>query len=59
MFTQIVVTAPYAHFVEFGTATTTPTPAFVPQSRIGRERFTAAVISRVKARGLVVGGNLR
>jgi hypothetical protein len=59
VFTQVTVTAPYAHFVEFGTATTTPTPAFVPQTRIGRERFTDAVIQRVKNRGLVVGGDLR
>ena len=59
VYTQVTVDAPYAHFVEFGTVTTTPTPAFVPQMRIGRERFTAAVIARVKARGLVVGGDLR
>ena len=59
VFTSVTVTAPYAHFVEFGTATTTPTPAFVPLTRIGREQFTQAVIARVKARGLVVGGDLR
>jgi HK97 gp10 family phage protein len=58
-FTQITVTAPYAEHVEFGTAHTTPTPAFVPQTRIGRERFTDAVIARVRAAGLVVGGDLR
>jgi len=59
VFTRIEVTAPYAHFVEFGTVTTTATPAFVPLTRIGRERFTDAVIARVRARGLVVGGDLR
>ena len=59
VFTEVTVTAPYAHFVEFGTATTTPTPAFVPLTRIGRDHFAQAVINRVKAHGLVVGGDLR
>jgi HK97 gp10 family phage protein len=59
VFTQVTVTSPYAEYVEFGTATTTPTPAFVPLTRIGRERFTQTVIDRVKAKGLVVGGDLR
>jgi len=59
IFSTITVTAPYANYVEFGTAHTTPTPAFVPNMRIGRERFAAAMIARVKARGLVVGGDLR
>jgi HK97 gp10 family phage protein len=59
VFSTLTVTAPYAEYVEFGTATRTATPAFVPQMRIGRERFAEAVIARVKARGLVVGGDLR
>jgi hypothetical protein len=59
VFSRVTVTAPYAEHVEFGTATTTPTPAFVPLTRIGREQFAQAVIDRVKARGLVVGGDLR
>ena len=59
VFTQVTVTSPYVEYVEFGTATTTATPAFVPLTRIGRERFTDAVIQRVKNRGLVVGGDLR
>jgi hypothetical protein len=58
VFTEVTVAAPYAHFVEFGTATTRPRAAFVPLTRQGRERFAAAVIDRVEARGLVVKGVL-
>ena len=56
VFTEVTVTAPYAHFVEFGTARTAPTPAFVPITRRAREQFARTVIARVKAHGLVVGG---
>ena len=59
VFSTITVTAPYAEYVEFGTAHMTPTPAFVPNMRIGRERFAAAMIAHVKARGLLVGGDVR
>ena len=59
VFSTITVTAPYAEYVEFGTAHTAPNPAFVPNMRIGRERFAEAMIARVKAQGLVVGGDLR
>ena len=58
VYTEVTVDAPYAHFVEFGTARTAPNPAFVPLTRQGRERFAQAVIDRVQARGLVVGGKL-
>ena len=54
--TQIVVGAPYAHFVEFGTARTPPRPAFVPIVRRARERFVQAVIDRVEDAGLEVKG---
>lgn len=59
VYTEVTVNAPYAHFVEFGTADREPNPAFVPLTRLGRERFAAAVVDRVKAHGLVVGGELR
>jgi Bacteriophage HK97-gp10, putative tail-component len=59
VFSRIEVTAPYAHFYEFGTVNTEPHPTFVPITRRGREAFTAAVVERVKAAGLVVGGDLR
>jgi len=59
VFTQITVDAPYAHFVEFGTARTAPNPAFVPITRRLREQFVRDVIGLVEARGLVVGGELR
>ena len=59
VFTQVTVSSPYVEYVEFGTAHTTPTPTFVPLTLIGREQFAKAVIDRVKARGLDVGGDLR
>lgn len=59
VYTEVTVGAPYAHFVEFGTADRAPNPAFVPLTRLGRERFAKAVVDRVKARGLEVTGELR
>jgi hypothetical protein len=59
VFTRLVVTAPYAGFVEFGTSRTAPRPSFVPISRRSREDFVRAVIARVKARGLGVTGEAR
>lgn len=56
IFSRIEVTAPYAHFYEFGTVATGPRPTFVPITRRGRETFVTAVIDRVKATGLVVRG---
>ena len=56
VFSELSVTAPYAHFVEFGTADTAPRPAFVPITRRARETFVKAVIQRVRDRGLVIGG---
>ena len=46
---EVAVTAPYAHFRRIRhRATRRPTPAFVPITRLGRERFADAVIGRVK-----------
>jgi Bacteriophage HK97-gp10, putative tail-component len=59
VYTEVTVAAPYAHFVEFGTADRAPNPAFVPLTRQGRERFAQAVVDRVKDHGLVVSGVLR
>lgn len=56
VFTEVSVNAPYAHFVEFGTADTAPQPAFVPITRRGRETFVKAVVERVRAHGLEIGG---
>ena len=56
VFTEIAVTAPYAHFVEFGTADRAPAAVFVPLTRRGKERFVKAMIDQVRARGMVVGG---
>ena len=56
VFTRVEVTAPYAHFYEFGTTRTAAAPTFVPITRRGRERFVRAVIDRVRARGLTIGG---
>ena len=56
---RVVVGAEYAAFVEFGTPFMPPRPVFVPATRRGREAFAAAVIARVRAHGLVVGGELR
>jgi len=58
VFTEVTVSAPYAHFVEFGTARTAPNPAFVPITRRAREAFAEEMIDRVEARGLVVRGAL-
>ena len=58
VYTEVTVTAPYAHFVEFGTARTAPNPAFVPITRRAREDFVDRIIARVEGRGLVVGGAL-
>lgn len=57
VFAQVVVTAPYAEFYEFGTSRTPPAPTFVPITRRGRETFVSAVVARVKAKGLTVTGN--
>jgi len=57
-FAQLVVGAPYAEFVEFGTARTRPSPAFVPISRRGREAFVKAVVARVRDRGFHVTGEI-
>ena len=54
--TAIVMGAPYAHFVEFGTARTPPRPTFVPIMRRAREQFVRAVVARVKDEGLEVTG---
>jgi HK97 gp10 family phage protein len=54
--TQIVMGAPYAHFVEFGTRDTPARPAFVPITRRAREAFVRAVVERVRAEGLQVDG---
>jgi len=56
---RVVVGAEYAAFVEFGTPLMAPRPVFVPATRRGREAFVAAVIARVRAHGLAVGGELR
>jgi len=56
VFSRVTVTAPYAHFYEFGTVHTSPSPTFVPITRHGREQFAQSVIARVKAHGLTVGG---
>jgi HK97 gp10 family phage protein len=56
VFTRVSVTAPYAHFVEFGTARTVPAAVFVPATRRGREQFADAMVERVRARGLTVTG---
>ena len=56
VFAAVVVDAPYAELVEFGTARTAPVPAFVPATRRGREQFVAAMVARVRAAGLQVDG---
>jgi HK97 gp10 family phage protein len=56
VFTEVAVTAPYAHFVEFGTKDRSPAAVFVPATRRGRERFVKAIVDRVRARGLDVTG---
>ena len=56
--TAIVMGAPYAHFVEFGTARTPARPAFVPITRRARERFVTAVVDRVRNEGLTVTGDV-
>ena len=57
--TRVVVGADYAEFVEFGTPLMPARPVFVSAVRRGRQAFAAAVIARVRARGLVVGGETR
>ena len=57
--TRVVVGADYAAFVEFGTPLMPPRPVFVPAVRRGRQAVAAAVIARVRARGLSVGGETR
>jgi len=56
VFTRISVTAPYAHFVEFGTARTVPHPVFAPAQRRAREAFVKEVIANIRAQGLTVSG---
>ena len=56
---RVVVGAEYAEFVEFGTPLMPARPVFVSAVRRGRQAFAAAVIARVRARGLVVGGDTR
>ena len=56
VFTQVVVTAPYAEFYEFGTVRTVPHPTFVPTTNRGRRAFLTAVIARVQRHGLRVDG---
>jgi HK97 gp10 family phage protein len=56
VFAAVVVDAPYAELVEFGTVRTAPVPAFVPATRRGREQFVAAMVARVRAAGLQVDG---
>ena len=55
--TRVVVTSPYADYVEFGTARTAPRPTFVPMTRRGRQAFARAIMDRVRDRGLVVAGD--
>ena len=57
--TRVVVGADYAAFVEFGTPLMPPRPVFVPAVRRGRQAVAAAVIARVRAKGLSVGGETR
>ena len=56
VFTRLAVTAPYAHFVEFGTARTPPRPVFAPAQRRAREAFVKDVIATIRAQGLTVTG---
>jgi len=55
--TNVVVTAPHALYVEFGTARTPPRSTFVPVTRRGRQAFVRTIMDRVRDRGLVVGGD--
>lgn len=55
---EVTVGARHAHFYEFGTARTAPNATFVPITRRGREAYVAAVVARVRDRGLTVGGLL-
>jgi len=56
VFARVVVGAPYAEHVEFGTSRTAPAAVFVPAARRGREAFVKAVVGQVRAAGLTVTG---
>ena len=53
---KVVVSAPYAGHVEFGTRYRPARPLFVPTIRRAREAFVAKVVARVRAEGLTVTG---
>jgi hypothetical protein len=56
VFARLVVGAPYAEYVEFGTSRQAPAAVFVPAARRGREAFVKAVIEQVRDAGLRVTG---